>query len=105
MMVPTLLGPTLGASDVVEAVKAAARLMQDAAAPQADKDAARAFIERTQQEGQEAVDIARKALAKDKPFYKRAWFWGTVGVVTVAGVGTAFAVTRRGGRSRRRRGY
>lgn len=99
MMVPTLLG-SFGASDVVEAVKAAAKLMQDAAASQTDKDAARAFIERTKQEGQEAVDIARKALAKDKPFYKRAWFWGTV-----ATVGTGAIVVVAATRRKRRRRY
>lgn len=100
MMVPTLLG----SSSVVEAVKAAAKLMQDAAAPQADKDAAKAFIERTKQEGQEAVDIAKKALAQDAPFYKRGWFWGTVEAV---GVGTiaVVVVTRKGKRSRRGRRY
>lgn len=59
-MHPTLLGSFGAPWD------AAVALMKDAATPQADKDAAKALIVRTQQAAADAVAAAKATLAREK---------------------------------------
>jgi hypothetical protein len=39
-------------------------------------------------------------LPPDRPFYKKRWFWGAVGVFVVTGLVIGYAVTRDGGPSK-----